>query len=38
LGGIALGFDGGGRFFNTERLRNGRGLIDAEMQYVLRYN
>ena len=27
LGRIALGFDGGWRFFNTERLRNGRGFL-----------
>jgi len=27
FGRIALGFDGGGRFFNTERLRNGRGYL-----------
>ena len=27
LGRMVLGFDGGGRFFNTERLRNGRGFL-----------
>ena len=27
LGRIALGFEGGGRFSNTERLRNGRGFL-----------
>ena len=27
LGGMVLGFEGGGRFFNTERLRNARGFL-----------